>query len=100
MRGDALMNKRLISAMYVLNIISQCILTLVAPAAFLVFVAWILIRAFSLEAWVYVPFAVVGTLLGFVSMIRFAISASEGLERLERANERKNGRKTRGDTDE
>ncbi len=93
------MNKHFVGALYVINIISQCILTLISPAAFLVFIAWLLIRAFSWEAWVYVPFAVVGVLLGFVSMIRFAISASEGLERLEKAKEKdKNFRNTRGDS--
>ncbi len=83
------MKRNFISAAYVINIVWQCILTLVIPAAILAFVAWLAVSRLGAPEWVYVPFIVLGVLIGFVSMIRFAISSSEGLERLERANERR-----------
>ncbi len=77
------MNKSFVSALYVLNIVWQCILTLIIPPGLLAFTAWLIVFKLGAPSWVYVPFIIIGVLIGFVSMIRFAISASEGLERLE-----------------
>lgn len=78
------MYKKFVSTLYVMNIIAQSIITLVTPAALMFLLAWLLVEKCSLPSWVYVPFIALGFLAGFVSMIRFAISASEGLNRLER----------------
>ena len=77
------MYKKFVSSFYVVNIVLQSIITLVAPAALMFFVAWLLVEKCSLPTFIYVPFIVIGFLAGLISMVRFAISASEGLSRLE-----------------
>lgn len=83
------MNKNFISAMYVMNIVFQCILTLLMPAAFMLFVAWLLVTKLGAPSWIYALLIVAGVIIGLVSMVKFAISASEGLERLEKQNSKR-----------
>ncbi len=83
------MYKRFVSALYVMNIVAQSIFTLVTPAALMFLLAYLLVDKCSLPTWIYVPFIIVGFLAGLISMVRFAISASEGLSRLEKEGEKK-----------
>ena len=83
------MYKKFVGALYVMNIVSQAAITLVSPAALMFLFAWLLVEKCSLPSWIYAIFITLGVLLGFVSMIKFVISASEGLERLERAGKGK-----------
>ena len=85
------MYKNLVSALYVMNIVFQCILTLVAPAAFMLLISWLFVTRLSAPAWLYAILIPLGFLAGLVSMIKFAISASLGLERLEKERNGKNG---------
>lgn len=78
------MYKKFVGSLYVMNIVTQSIVTLISPAALMFFFAWLLVNKCSLPSWIYAPFITLGVLAGFISMIKFAISASEGLERLER----------------
>ena len=89
------MYKNLVGALYVMNIVFQCVLTLVFPAALMFFVSWLFISKLSAPVWLYAILVPIGFVWGLVSMIKFAISASEGLERLEkqRGGARKNGDK-------
>lgn len=77
------MYKRLVSALYVINIMAQSIITLVTPAALMLLFAYLLVEKCALPSWIYAPFIAVGFLSGLISMIRFAIRASDGLTRLE-----------------
>ena len=81
------MYRNLVGALYVLNIIIQCIITLVAPAAVGFLIAYLSVRG-GAPTWLYAIFIPIGIIAGFISMIKFAINASEALERLE--NQRKN----------
>lgn len=81
------MYKRFVSAMYTMNIIFQCIITLVIPAALMFLLSWLLVSKAGAPSWLYVPLLSIGFISGIFSMIKFAISASEGLERLERSRE-------------
>jgi len=85
------MYKNLVSALYVMNIVFQCILTLVAPAAFMLLISWLFVTRLSAPTWLYAILIPLGFLTGLVSMIKFAISASLGLERLEKERNGKNG---------
>lgn len=78
------MYKNFVSSLYVLNIIIQCIFTLLSPAALMLLVSWLLVSKAGAPGWLYAPLIIVGVLVGLVSMVRFAIVASEGLERLEK----------------
>ena len=84
------MHRNLFGALYVLNIIFQCILTLAAPPALMFFISWLAVSRLSAPTWIYAPAIAVGVIVGLVSMVRFAIAASEGLERLEKQREKQN----------
>ena len=78
------MYRRLVGAMYVINIIAQAIFTLITPAAILFGIAFLLVKYLSLPSFLYAIAIILGVLVGFISMIRFVIAASEALERLEK----------------
>ena len=75
--------KRFVGAMYVMNIIAQAIVTLLLPAALMMAIAWLFVERCGAPGWLYAVLITLGILSGFVSMIRFVIRASEGLERME-----------------
>ena len=78
------MHKKLFNALYILNIVSQALFTLIIPAALLYGIAWLLVTRLSLPEWIYAVALVVGFILGFVSMIKFVLTSMAGLERLEK----------------
>ncbi|MBQ7333758.1 MAG: hypothetical protein IJW38_05370 [Clostridia bacterium] len=88
------MYKNLVGAMYVVNIVLQCVLTLVTPAAFMFLISWLFISKLDAPTWLYAVLIPIGFISGLISMIKFAISASEGLERLEK---QRKGNKNSGD---
>ncbi len=77
------MYKRFVGAMYVINIIAQAIVTLLLPAALMFAIAWLFVEKCGAPGWLYAVMITLGIMSGFVSMIRFVIRASEGLERME-----------------
>ena len=89
------MYKRFVSALYVVNIVFQAIITLLVPPALLFFINYLLVSRLSLPPWTYAISISVGFIAGMISMIRFAITASEGLERLEKQNQ--NGRRNQSE---
>ena len=84
------MYKNFVGALYVINIVAQCIFTLATPALFMFFVSWLFISKLGAPTWLYAILIPIGFIMGLISMIKFAISASEGLERLEK---QRNGNK-------
>lgn len=92
------MYKKLVSAMYVLNIVFQSFFNLALPMLVMAGCAALLVRYASLPEWVFAPFIVFGALTGLYSMVRFILSAMSALERLEA--EGKNGKKSVGDKNE
>lgn len=82
--------KKLINAMYVLNIVSQAIINLALPIGFGVLASWLLVRYASFPGWVYAPVVVCGVLIGFYSMVKFIIGAMAALDRLEKEQNSKN----------
>ena len=92
--------KKFVGALYVMNIIAQSIVTLLTPAALMFFFAWLLVEKCSLPRWIYAVFITVGVIAGLISMVKFAISASEGLERLERAGRKKENKTSHGEKNE
>lgn len=83
------MHKKFFGFMYGMNIISQAILSLLTPPALLFAISWLLVRYAGAPKWIYVISITIGVLGGFVSMVKFAITASENLERLENSKENK-----------
>lgn len=83
------MYKRFVGALYVLNIIFQAFFTLLTPVGLGVLVSWLLTKYAGLGQWIYAPIIIFGVFAGLISMIKFTISASEGLERLEKEQRKK-----------
>lgn len=79
----------LVSSLYVMNIVFQCIFSLASPAALGFLISWLLTSKLGAPDWIYAPLIAIGTICGFISMIKIAISASEALERLEKERDQK-----------
>ena len=75
---------KLVSVMYVTNIIFQAFITLLIPAGLGWLCSWLLVTYASCPTWVYAPLIVLGVLVGFYSMIKFVLTAMSGYERLEK----------------
>ena len=75
--------RKFMNAMYAFNVILQAFFSLVAPAALGLVLAWLLVSKLGAPEFLYAILIVVGLILGFISMIRFVITAMSGIERLE-----------------
>ena len=76
------MYKKIVYATYTLNIVFHALFTLIFPAALLFFIAYLLVSRAGAPEWLYAPFIVVGFISGFISMIKFVLSAFQNLDRL------------------
>ena len=83
------MYRNLVGALYVINIVIQCIVTLVTPGAIGFLIAFFSVRG-GAPTWLYAVLVPIGIVAGFISMIKFAIGASEALERLEKQRQDQN----------
>ena len=81
--------KRLVSVLYMLNIVAQSIFTLLIPAGLMFLLSWLLVSKCSAPTWLYAVLIPIGVISGFVSMIKFVIRAGEGVERLEKQKKKK-----------
>lgn len=80
---EAMMYKKLISAMYALNIIFQSFFNLAFPIGLAILASWLLVEKAGAPGWIYAPLVIVGVIIGFSSMVRFILSAMRALDRLE-----------------
>lgn len=83
------MYKKLVSALYMINIIAQGIVTLLIPAGLMFLLSWLLVSRCSAPTWLYAVLVPIGIISGFISMIKFVIRAAEGVERLEKQRKKK-----------
>ena len=74
---------KLISAMYVLNIIFQSFFNLAFPIGLAILGSWLLVEKSGAPGWIYAPLVIAGVAIGFSSMIKFILSAMRALDRLE-----------------
>lgn len=82
------MNKKTISALYVINIAFQSIFTLVWQIALGLGIGYLAVRFLSAPPWIYIPLILLGVLTGLVSMVRFLLGAMKSLDRLEEQHAR------------
>lgn len=92
------MHKKFFSVMYGVNIVAQSVFSLITPVLILFALSWVLVSKAGAPEWIYAITVTLGVIIGFVSMIKFVIVASENLNRLE--NQTKNKDKTGQNTDE
>lgn len=78
------MYRKIVNAMYILNILFQSLFNLATPLLLMLGLSWLLVEKCSAPRWLYALLGVLGALVGFISMIKFIISAFESLERLEK----------------
>ena len=83
------MYRNLVGALYVLNIIFQALFTLLLSPLALFLINYLCVSYLSFPKWSYAISLSVGFIIGLVSMIKFVITASEGLERLEKQRKSK-----------
>ena len=94
------MYKKIVSSLYVMNILFQSLYTLALPIGFGALIAFLLTKYTSAQNWVWVVFILLGVFIGLYSMIRFIISASESFKRLEaegKAKEKEKSQKQKKD---
>ena len=94
------MYKKLVSALYVLNIVSQAIFTLLIPIGLGVLVSYLLTRFTSAPSWIWAVLVVLGAMSGLYSMIKFILSAMAGLDKLEKEHNTKEKKEKSGNNDE
>ena len=80
---------RAFSAIQVINIVIHSIFTLLWQIGLSVLIGWLLTERWGAPQWVFVPIILLGVGSGLVSMVRFVISASASVERIEREREEK-----------
>lgn len=74
---------KFVSAMYVLNIISQAFFTLAFPIGLMALLSWLLCKYAGAPGWIWAILIVLGALSGLYSMIKFILSAMNALDKLE-----------------
>lgn len=87
---------KLISPLYVINIVFQAIISLISPIAIMLFFAYLLTEYASFKNWVYVVFIMLGVLSGLYSMVIFILRSSKALEAIECQNREKEASKKDG----
>ena len=90
------MYKKLVSALYVLNIVSQAIFTLALPIGLGVLASYLLTKHAGAPSWIWALLIVLGAMSGLYSMIKFILSATAGLERLEKEHNTKEKKENSG----
>ncbi len=75
---------RFVGALYVINIVSQALFTLVIPIALGVLASYLLVRFASAPEWIYALLVTGGALSGLYGMVKFVLGAMASLERLEK----------------
>lgn len=76
--------KKLVGALYIMNIVSQAIFTLLLPILVGFGISWLLVTYLSAPSFIYVILIMLGVLSGLYSMVRFVLSAMAAYERLEK----------------
>ena len=81
------MNRKLIGAIYVLNIVFQSFFSLLMPIGLGLLISWLSVERLGAPGWIYAVLITLGTLSGLYSMVRFILAAAGGLDRLEKEQE-------------
>lgn len=85
--------QKILTPIYVFNIVFQAILSLVSPIAIMLLLAWLLVTKLSVGTWIYVVLIMLGVFSGLYSMVVFVIRACRALEAIEKQNKDKRRKK-------
>ena len=89
-RKECNMYKRFVNALYLLNIIFQGFLNLLTPIGLGLLISYLLTSYANSPSWIYAPFTVFGVFVGLFSMVKFILSATKALDRLEKEQAKEN----------
>jgi len=85
--------KKIITPIYVINIIFQSLFSLISPIAVCFLAAWLLDRYTPVGSWIYVILIMLGVFSGLYSMVVFILRACRALESIENQNSPRGGGK-------
>ena len=83
------MYKKIVSALYSLNILIQAIYSLAVPIGVGALASFLLTKYASFPDWIWAVLLILGVFVGLYSMVKFVLTASENLERLEKQQSKK-----------
>ena len=83
-RVNCVVFRHTVSFLYLLNIIFQALFSLPFSIGVALFLGWVCTTYWSLPPWVYVPLILSGVIVGIISMLKFILAATRGLDNLER----------------
>ncbi len=78
------MYRKFISAFQMLNILLQAIYSLLLPIGIGALLSFLLTKYASAPKWIWAVLLLLGTFVGLYSMIKFILTATAGLERMEK----------------
>ena len=78
------MYKKFINAFHLLNILFQALYTLVLPVGIGALASYLLTEYASCPSWIWAVLLTLGVPMGLYSMVKYLLSATKGLERIER----------------
>ena len=88
------MQRKLIRGMYLWNLVLQSILSLLTPIGLSTLVAYLLAER-GVGSWIYAVLIILGVFVGLSSMIRFLLTATAQIERLEKEHQSKDKQRRR-----
>ena len=94
------MYKKLVNALYLINVISQAIITLLIPIGVGFGISFLLVSYAGAPRFLYAIFITLGAISGFYSMIKFIITAMAALDRLEKERSKSENIDKKGNGDE
>ncbi len=83
--------QKVITPLYVINIIFQAFITLISPIAIMLGLAYLSVKYLNFGPWIYVVLILLGVFSGLYSMVVFILNASRALESIENQNKRRKG---------
>ena len=81
------MYEKITSALHSLNIVFQALYSLALPIGLSALASYLLTKHTSVGGWIWAVLLMAGVLVGFYSMVKFILSATANLQRLEKERE-------------
>lgn len=81
------MYDKITSALHTLNIVFQALYSLALPIGIGALASYLLTKHTSVGGWIWAVLLVAGVFIGLYSMVKFLLTATANLERLERERE-------------
>lgn len=78
------MKNELTEGVKVLNLVIQSFLSLILDIFVALGLGWLLVEKLGAPDWAYVPVIIIGALVGVLSMLKFILTATNNMEKIER----------------